>query len=212
MREDTVQAASVLERGQALCQKLEMRDCLAWGLNHLGHVAQLQGDYDLARQRHEASLPLLQETSTINMGNLGEAWAYQGLGETALGQGEAALAAGHLQHSLALFRELGDRSGVSWCLAGLAGVAVLDEEPERGARLWGASEALRQTTGCRPAPAARATHERLMAAAREQLGNAAFDAAWAEGEKLTLEQAIKLALTETHAPIAGLTPKRPAAT
>jgi hypothetical protein len=60
--------------------------------------------------------------------------------------------------------------------------------------LWGAAEALRQAIGARQAPAARATHERLMAAAREQLGDAAFDAAWAEGQAMTPEQAIALAL------------------
>ena len=42
----------------------------------------------------------------------------------------------------------------------------------------------------RPAPAARATYERAMAIARAQLGEEGFAAAWAEGEKLTLEQVI----------------------
>jgi len=33
-----------------------------------------------------------------------------------------------------------------------------------------------------------------MAAARDELGDAAFDAAWAEGQALTLEQAVAEAL------------------
>jgi len=45
-------------------------------------------------------------------------------------------------------------------LTGLGSAAALDEEPERAARLWGAAEGLRQSIGCRPAPAARATYER----------------------------------------------------
>ncbi|HLY26500.1 MAG TPA: hypothetical protein VKQ72_09185, partial [Aggregatilineales bacterium] len=147
------------------------------------------------RRRHEASLPLFRETATQHLGNLGEAFAYQGLGETALAQGgDAALAARHLHHALALFRDLGYQSGQAWCLAGLAGAAELDEDPERAARLWGAAEVQRQAIGCRPAPAARATRERLTTAASEQLGEEAFDAAWAEGQAMTMEQAIELAL------------------
>jgi tetratricopeptide (TPR) repeat protein len=194
MQEDAALAASVLEQGQVLFQKLEMGAGMAWAANHLGHVAQIQGDYDLARRRHEASLPLFRESAAQHLGNLGEAFAFQGLGETALAQGDAALAARHLHHALALFRDLGYRSGQAWCLAGLAGVATLDEEPERAAQLWGAAEAQRQAIGCRPAPAARATRERLMSAAREQLGEEAFAAAWAEGQAMTMEQAIELAL------------------
>jgi hypothetical protein len=85
-------------------------------------------------------------------------------------------------------------AAVSWCLAGLAGVAVLDEEPERAARLWGAAEALRLSIGLREAPAARATHKRLMAEVREQLGEAAFDAAWAVREAMPWEAAVEYAL------------------
>jgi hypothetical protein len=35
-----------------------------------------------------------------------------------------------------------------------------------------------------------------MAPAREQLGEAAFDAAWAEGQTMTLEQAMAYALSD----------------
>ncbi len=39
-----------------------------------------------------------------------------------------------------------------------------------------------------------------MAAAREQLGDAAFEAEWAEGQALSVEQAIALALGQERAP------------
>lgn len=70
----------------------------------------------------------------------------------------------------------------------------MDEEPERAAWLWGAAEALRQSIGAREAPASRATRERLIAQAREQLGEAAFAAKWAEGRAMTMEQAVAYAL------------------
>ena len=111
-----------------------------------------------------------------------------------MAQGNAPLATKHFTEALVSCRDLGDRTGTAWCLAGLAGVAALDEEPERAARLWAAAEALRQSIGAREAPASRATRERLIAQAREQLGEAAFAAAWAEGQKMTMEEAIAEAL------------------
>lgn len=77
-----------------------------------------------------------------------------------------------------------------WCLAGLAGVAAVNEEPGRAAWLWGAAEALRQFIGVRKAPAARATHERFQTEVRHQLGEAAFNTRWAEDQSASMEQAI----------------------
>jgi hypothetical protein len=121
-------------------------------------------------------------------------WAYQSLGETALGQGDLAAARGWLAADLRLCDELGDRVTSAWCLAGLGSAAALDEEPERAARLWGAAERLRAALGCRAAPAARATYERAMAQARAQLGDQAFAAAWDAGAALSLDEAIAEAL------------------
>jgi hypothetical protein len=82
----------------------------------------------------------------------------------------------------------------AWCLAGLAGAATVNEEPERAAWLWGAAEALRQSIGAREAPASHATRERLLAQVREQLGEAAFAAHWAAGEAVSASEAIERAL------------------
>jgi non-specific serine/threonine protein kinase len=189
MQEDAAWATALLEEGLALSQRNIYRK--GWALNHLGHVAQIQGEYERATRLHMESLPLFRDSGAQDVG---VAWAHQGLGETALAQGDATLATPHFTEALALFRDLGDWAGMSWCLAGLAGAAAVDEEPERAAWLWGAAEALRQSIGAREAPASRSTRERLQAAVRAQLGEAAFNAAWAEGQATTMEQAIAWAL------------------
>jgi non-specific serine/threonine protein kinase len=178
MQEDIKWATALLEEGLVLNRRVKNIAYIGWALNHLGHVAQLESEYKHATQLHGESLPLFRELGA----DTGIAHALQSLGETALAQGNAALAATHLTEALALFHDVGDRAGTSWCLAGLAGVAALNEEPERAAWLWGAAEALRQSIGARPAPAARATHERLQGEVRKQLGEAAFNAKWAEGQ------------------------------
>jgi predicted ATPase len=187
MRGDTAEAAGLLKEALALNTEMRYTEGIGWSLNHLGHVAQLQGEYELAVNLHEESLLLFRE---IHQHYQGVGDANQSLGETALAQGDATLATRRFREALDLFRFHGARAQVAWCLAGLAGAAVLDEEPERAACLWGAAEALRLSIGAREAPASHATRERLMAAARGQMGDTAFAAAWAEGQAASLEQAI----------------------
>ncbi len=187
MQGDTEGATRLLEESLAISRELGHFNGMGWALNHLGHVAQIQGEYELATRLHEESMPLFRQRGERWFGIT---WAHQGLGETALAQGNAGLAATHFGEALGLFHDSGDRPGVSWCLAGLAGVAALDEEPERAAWLWGAAEALRQSIGVREAPASHATHERLKAEVRKQLGEAVFNAKWIEGQAASMEQAI----------------------
>jgi hypothetical protein len=122
-------------------------------------------------------------------------WAYQGLGEAALAQGELASATTWLMKGVAVSHELDDRANLAWCLAGLGSAAAMGGRPARAAQLWGAAEALRQVFGARPAPAARATYERALAIAHAQLDDATFAAAWDEGQAMPLAQAIVAALS-----------------
>jgi hypothetical protein len=65
---------------------------------------------------------------------------------------------------------------------------------ERAVQLFGAAAALWDRLGLPRAPEAREEHERQVAAARAALGAAAFAAAWAAGQRLSLEQAVATAL------------------
>jgi len=187
MQEDAVLATTLLEEALSISRELGYPLSIGWALNHLGHAAQIQGEYARAAQLHKESLIPFDQIGPRHTGTI---WVHQGLGETALAQGDATLATTHLVEALILSRDLGDRAGTSWCLAGLAGVAALNEEPERAAWLWGAAEALRQSIGVREAPASQATRERLKAKVRNQLGKAVFNAKWAEGQSASVEEAI----------------------
>jgi hypothetical protein len=161
---------------------------LAWMLNRLGLTAQLRGDYDRAAQLHQESLAHFPSDYG------GRRVAYLCMCESVLSLWQLTESAHWLAQGLVLSKTVGTPTGIAWCLAGLGSVAALDEEPKRAARLWGAAERLRQAIGCRPAPAARVTYERAQAVARAQLGEYAFNVAWAAGQALTLEQAIAEAL------------------
>jgi non-specific serine/threonine protein kinase len=189
--EDTEWAIPILEEGLALMQEYKHLFGAAWAFNHLGHIAQVRGEYARATRLHDESMLLFRQ---VGAETLGPIWGLQSLGETALAEGKSALASDHFIHALEISRSGGFRAETAWCLAGLAGVAALDEEPERAAWLWGAAEALRKLIGTREAPASHATHERLKNQVRKQLGEAAFQAKWAEGQAASIEQAIAEAL------------------
>jgi tetratricopeptide (TPR) repeat protein len=192
MEEDPARAEALLAESRSAGQRTPnpKEAGLVWTLNHLGHAAQLRGDYDDAMQFHKESLALFLEHGD----NWLHYYALHDMGQIALAQRRLDKATDWLGQALRLSRALDDAARQAWCLAGLGSAAGLDEEPERAARLWGAAERLREALGCRPAPAARATYERALAAARAELGEEAFAAAWAAGGALTLEQAIDEAL------------------
>jgi hypothetical protein len=87
-------------------------------------------------------------------------------------------------------------------------VAEAGGHPARAARLWGAAAAQHQAVVGRPlrededqpfdTPAQAAES---LEALRAQLGAAAFDAAWAEGQAMTLEQAVAYALDDAGEPV-----------
>ena len=59
---------------------------------------------------------------------------------------------------------------------------------------------MRAATGAPLAPVRRADHDGVVAAVRVALGEAALAAAWAEGQAMTLEQAVAYALEDPPGP------------
>jgi hypothetical protein len=81
-------------------------------------------------------------------------------------------------------------------LDGMARLAAAAGHFERAARLFGASQSLLSAAERRLDGPEAATFEAALAATRAQLDQAAFAAAWAEGQAMPLEQAVAYALEE----------------
>ena len=64
----------------------------------------------------------------------------------------------------------------------------------RAAHLFGAAHAFLQRSGALIDPGDQPEHDRNIAFVRARLGEAAFEAAWAEGQAMTLDQAVAHAL------------------
>src|SRR5206468_1897601 len=97
------------------------------------------------------------------------------------------------EESLALDLELGHRWGIAGSLEAFASLAAQEGRLERAARLFGASEALRDALGSVLPVGSRIQHQRHVALTREGLGEPAFAAAWTAGRAMTLEDALAYA-------------------
>jgi hypothetical protein len=82
------------------------------------------------------------------------------------------------------------------CFEGLAAVARAQGQLWHAAALLAAAQTLREALGLRRAPSESADYERELTALQAALDKEAFAAAWAQGQAMTLEQAIEYALTD----------------
>jgi predicted ATPase/DNA-binding SARP family transcriptional activator/DNA-binding CsgD family transcriptional regulator len=189
---DLAPARLLAEEGVRLFRE-EVEDW--WGLGialtDMGIVAEAQSDYDQA-------LPLFEESAAI-LRELGDRWFHsiplRHQGVVASRQGDHARAESLYRESLASLHELGEKWLISLCFEELAGVACAQGEYSRATRLWGAEETLCEAIGSTVRALYRADHERDVAAARADLGEEAFESAWAQGRAMNPERALEYALS-----------------
>ena len=188
---DYGRAQTLFEESLPIWRELGDKSELASVLNGLGTVADGQGDNERATVLLEEGLALARQVGSKHQ----IPYLQFKLGNVALHQGDHVRAGTLYRESLAPIREMGDKSSLARCLEGLAGVACAQGHYEQAARILGAAEALRETTGVQRAPLGQTDYDQCMGSTRAVLGEPAFAAAWAEGRAMTLEQAIEYALS-----------------
>jgi tetratricopeptide (TPR) repeat protein len=191
---DHERAAPFLEEALALSRRIGDKRNIAGTLHNLGEVERQRGNYERAKALGMQSIALFREIKDDY--NLSMVVGWVGLLEV-WSSDEPDLAEGFLKEALALERELGNWAYGAYCLEAFAGLAGAREQPARAARLWGAADALRTNIGA-PLPLdARHLYEPSMAATRSQLGEAQWEAAFAEGMAMVPEVAAVYALRES---------------
>jgi len=189
---DYERAVACYEESRALyCSQGQGRSGgLALVLNSLGNVAHDRGDFGCAVSLLEESLILCHEMGSAR----GAARALTNMGEVARDRGDHGRAEDLYRESLTLLQDIGDKVLIAACLEGMAAVASEREQPERTVRLSAATAALRAAIGAPLPPAEQTLHDRTVAGARAALGAVPCAEAWANGQALSLEQAIAMAL------------------
>jgi non-specific serine/threonine protein kinase len=189
---DLARARGYLEQSLSGWRSTGDRQGIAQALNRLGLVVRYQGEYELARTLYEECLDLARDLHDKYM----VAAPLHNLGQMAHHQGDDARAHRLLVESLHVVRQMGDAPNISVWLSDIAGVWASQGYPERSARLFGAAEALREKMTVIMYEAQRLAYFRDVERGRAQLDQATWEAAWAEGRTLSLDDACALALEE----------------
>ena len=170
---------------------------IAWALHLHALAAHIAGDYPTARGYYEQSLAIRQRIGSLE----GIGMCQHLLGMVAYQEGEYEEARRLNGASFPALRQVGLHI-VHNPLATLAALAVRLGQPRRAARIAGATQAYGDLINLAPIPLAAEIVRPVPALARELLGGPEFDRAWAEGQAMSLDDAIAEAL--------AVEPQRPA--
>jgi predicted ATPase/DNA-binding SARP family transcriptional activator/DNA-binding CsgD family transcriptional regulator len=190
------QASTMAQEALNLQRKLGHAVGVIRALQTLGLVAATGHDYDRAAALYEESLMLARK--------VGDSFGIVlslGIGALAsLGKGDHHQTRMLYEKGLRVSKQLSSMNlarlplHISAALAGAQGRAV------RSARLWGATEVMREAMGTIFSPAERRAYGPYIEAARAQLDEAAWEKAYTEGKAMILEEAIEYALSGEEEP------------
>jgi predicted ATPase/class 3 adenylate cyclase len=189
---DLERAKAYLDEAVPLSATILNEWATAMSLFGMGRVAGAMGDLGTARTKFLQSADLAKK-----MGNKRQMYScYSELAHVLRENGE-------LDEPLTIYRdlvpkwkEIGHRAAVAHELECIAYILAKSDQPQRAATVLGAAAAMRKTIDSAPTPLEQVEYDRELAALREKLTNAEFQQAWEQGQKLTMEEAIVLAIQE----------------
>ncbi len=189
-QEDYARATALYEQSLALAREAGASLLIAQATGNLGWALLVQGDYARARATLAAALALSRA-----VGDMRSVFIQLGFLANVLRlQGDYGRAGPLYAEALTMHHQAGEKWFTIQGLMGMASVAGARGEGVRAARLLGAAEALRQTLSAPLAADVHKIYEQGIALARALLDEASLARAWAEGQAMTLEEAIAYAL------------------
>jgi tetratricopeptide (TPR) repeat protein len=188
-RGDYAEARLYFEEHLRIDTELKFWDGIGHAYGELGDLARYQGDYEQAEEFYSKCLRVHYEH-----GLEPDAQYVFCLVLTALQRGDHAAASRRAVDYFGLASKVSEAHGAAGLLLGQAATAAGQGQPEAGARLAGMAQALFQANKHRLPSLDRAELDRHIQIAREQLGEARFEALAGEGAALTLEDALEYAL------------------
>jgi len=183
-------AAALLSEALAVARAAGPDDHVGLILLNLAELHLDQGEYD----RVEACLQEAEPIYGRYGGRAGQVFIARHRGVLAWKRGDQARATLLLRESLRGFSDLGGCEYGIINLEVLTAVALEQGDPQRAARLAGASEGLRGFLSIPRQPRYQGMFDDCVARARSELGDEACAAAWAAGSAMNFEQAVTYAL------------------
>jgi predicted ATPase/DNA-binding SARP family transcriptional activator len=192
-------ALRLCDEGIELARSVGERPLLAQALNIKGELARVHGDDALALAVYEEGRALASAAGddahlSIFLANLAYLAAHAGDAVTARRLGCQALR---------LCSGLGHRMMAAWTVSELAGPELLLGRPERAALLVGAADDALRRMGATRHPGDRSEHARVVRELHDSLDPRRLAALLTQGQQLSLDAAVELALSEADGVTTG---------
>ena len=191
-KQDYETALAYAEESIALSEKIGYRWGNSMTVFGLGYLAKTLGDYEQARMRFEACLPVFEEIGDQHRINM----VRSELAHIEREQGHYRQAIPTYRATIREWQRLGHRAAVAHQLECLAFIAKAQEQVERALRLLGAADALRQKIDIAMTPPEREIYDREVTDLKASLEENEFTSLWADGRRMSMEQAIQIAVKE----------------
>ena len=189
-RQDGLRARAYLEEAAQLAREEGYRWADSMSAFGMGRVAAVLGDLQTARLKLTESADYARKIGNKRL-------VYSSFSELAHILREH----GEIDEPLATYRDLlpkwkdlGHRAAVAHELECIAYILRRKEEPERAVHLLGAVAALRKVIDTAMTATEAVEYEEEIAALREMLGEEEYGKFWQEGSRLSIDEAIELAL------------------
>jgi predicted ATPase/class 3 adenylate cyclase len=159
-----------------------------------GELSHWQGNYPQAIAYFENAIQLCQKLGEQYQG----LWAQLKLAYTVLRQGDIQQAREMFEDGIRGMQKAGLVIGLVFAIEGLASLNVNQGQLKRAARLFAWADMMREKIGDHRPPVEQNSIERDLSVIRAQLDEAEFARLSAQGQSLTIEEVMALALQETH--------------
>ncbi|HEX9076787.1 MAG TPA: hypothetical protein VF932_13470, partial [Anaerolineae bacterium] len=201
---DPQEAMALHRASTVIAEELGMVNESSGLLYGTAFLALTRKDYAEARTRFNQALSFFHDTGNKQFENM----ARSELGDVARLEGKYTEAIPHYWEALAVWQKMGRRGGVARlleCLGFIASAQGRNANPpelarlETAIRLLGAANTLRQIGDSKMVPEETAEYAVELDALKGAVDDEIFRAAWAEGQGMTMDQAIAYARQEVRA-------------
>lgn len=164
---------------------------LDFGWYHMADVCLVAGDLAAARQHADQAV-----ATAVRLGSRGRllSGALQASARVAAAAGAFDVAHDNACQALAIARDADSRLNIIDLLEILGGLARDAEGELKAVRLLGAADALRRAIGYHRLLLLQSRYDATVAGLRESISDEAWSQAWAEGTRLSLDDAVSYAL------------------
>lgn len=193
LNDDLGLAQKCLDQAALLSSQMKDKETIIGLLNARAQIAMMQGDYHQARTYWQEALDIAEELGA----RMPSLWFHTRLGYLALREV-------HLTETRNIFTETAreffndhNEGGVVFTVEGMAGLYIAINKPELAAQLIGWADATREKINdTRPVIEQRDV-DKIIATCLTKMDEAAFSNAYAEGQKMSLDEAVAYALRES---------------